>query len=185
MADSFFGFSTQQPVEDDGGGGLEEDDYDALNDETFGLATNGDWESIHENLVVLDQNGNTNGEDKDHDADIADLDFNLARVGLEDCEEVADDNESRVQLDPSVWAHPIKPQGNAASPFGDAFRQPNAMDPHMTHMQLQQQLLQQHQRMAHFQQQQQQLMQRQHQNLLEKLQQSNNAGSGMVQVYFV
>lgn len=53
---------------------MEEDVYDALNDETFGSATNGDWESIHENLVVLDQNGNSNGEDKDnHDADIADL----------------------------------------------------------------------------------------------------------------
>lgn len=64
-------------TEDDGGGGLEEeeDNYDALNDETFGAAINGDWEAIHENLVVLDQNGNTNGEDKDEtdDGDIADL----------------------------------------------------------------------------------------------------------------
>lgn len=116
------------------------------------------------------------------------LDFNLARVGLEDCEEVADDNESRVQLDPSVWAHPIKPQGNAPSPFGDVFRQPNAADPHLTHMQQQQQLMQQHQRMAHFQQQQMlqhQRHQQQQQNLIEKLQQANNAGSGMVRVYFV
>lgn len=62
-------------MDDDGGGGLEESDYDALNDETFGSAINGDWEAIHENLVVLDQNGNTNGADNDdtHDADIADL----------------------------------------------------------------------------------------------------------------
>lgn len=32
------------------------------------------------------------------------LDFSIARMGLEDCEEVDDDIESRVQLDPSVWA---------------------------------------------------------------------------------
>lgn len=62
-------------TEDDGGGGLEDDDYDALNDETFGEAINGDWEAIHDTLVELDQNGNTNGADSDdnHDADIADL----------------------------------------------------------------------------------------------------------------
>lgn len=98
-------------MDDDGNGGLGEDDYDALNDETFGSATNGDWEDIHENLVLLDNNGNKNSKNKHDvdDVDLADLDFNLAKVGLEDCEEVADDNESRLQLDPSVWAAPIKP----------------------------------------------------------------------------
>lgn len=63
-------------IEDDGGGGLEnDDDYDALNDQTFGDAINGDWEAIHDTLVELDQNGNTNGADNYdvHDADIADL----------------------------------------------------------------------------------------------------------------
>lgn len=62
-------------VEDDGGGGLSEEVYDALNDETFGSAINGDWEDIHENLVLLDNNGNTNGRGKDEtdDGDLGDL----------------------------------------------------------------------------------------------------------------
>lgn len=51
------------------------DDYDALNHETFGSATNGDWEGEHENLVLLDTNGNTNGRAKDEtdDGDLGDL----------------------------------------------------------------------------------------------------------------
>lgn len=63
-------------MDDDGGGGIErEADYDALNDETFGSAINGDWEGIHENLVLLDTNGNTNGRNKDEtdDGDLGDL----------------------------------------------------------------------------------------------------------------
>lgn len=63
-------------MEDDGGWGVErEDDYDALNDETFGSAINGDWEGIHENLVLLDTNGNTNGKSRDEtdDGDLGDL----------------------------------------------------------------------------------------------------------------
>lgn len=44
------------------------------------------------------------------------LDFNIARMGLEDCEEVDDDNEGQVQLDPSVWAHPIKSHENHGMP---------------------------------------------------------------------
>ncbi|KAG8038230.1 hypothetical protein G9C98_006557 [Cotesia typhae] len=62
MADSFFGFDTSVP-----GGGLddaiecpldeddivEEDEYDALNDETFGSATDDDWEKNHEKLAQI------------------------------------------------------------------------------------------------------------------------------------
>lgn len=48
------------------------------------------------------------------------LDFNIARMGLEDCEEVDDDIEARVQLDPSVW-HPIK------SGHGGTLNIPNEM----------------------------------------------------------
>ncbi|KAL9900672.1 protein associated with topo II related - 1 [Glossina fuscipes fuscipes] len=59
MEDSFFGFDTSLPLDDDGGGGQiaepSEEEYDALNDETFGCATNGDWEEAHENLVRLDE----------------------------------------------------------------------------------------------------------------------------------
>ncbi|XP_017473768.1 PREDICTED: uncharacterized protein LOC108364556 isoform X2 [Rhagoletis zephyria] len=57
MDDSFFGFDTSVPYEDDGPGNQiaepSEEEYDALNDETFGSATNGDWEEAHENMVRL------------------------------------------------------------------------------------------------------------------------------------
>lgn len=39
-------------------------EYDALNDETFGAATNGDWEDLHENLVQLER---TVHDDDDED----------------------------------------------------------------------------------------------------------------------
>lgn len=71
-----FDFLFAQQYDNDGGGGLEEqDDYDALNDETFGSATNDDWEGQHENLVLLDSNGNASGKDKDEndDGDMGDL----------------------------------------------------------------------------------------------------------------
>lgn len=114
-------------------------------------------------------------------------DFNLARVGLEDCEEVAEDNESRVQLDPSVWAHPIKPNDSSQSPFNNAFRPPNADAfmqqqgiPHAYHAHLAQLQQQQHHHLQQLQQQQRQQQQRQQQQMqqeqhhfLEKLQQSN------------
>ncbi|XP_037947428.1 protein PAT1 homolog 1 isoform X2 [Teleopsis dalmanni] len=57
--DSFFGFDTSIPLDDDGGGRIEEpseEEYDALNDETFGAAINGDWEEAHESLVRLTDN---------------------------------------------------------------------------------------------------------------------------------
>lgn len=43
--------------EDGGDGRLGEEDYDALNDETFGSAINGDWEEAHETMVRLGGNG--------------------------------------------------------------------------------------------------------------------------------
>lgn len=53
----------------------EPDDYDALNDETFGSAVNDDWEGAHENLVLLDTNGNSSSKEKDEtdDGDLGDL----------------------------------------------------------------------------------------------------------------
>lgn len=62
--------------DNDGGSGLDEpDDYDALNDETFGSAVNDDWEGDHENLVLLDTNGNSSSKEKDEtdDGDLGDL----------------------------------------------------------------------------------------------------------------
>ncbi|ALC47699.1 Patr-1 [Drosophila busckii] len=59
MDDSFFGFDTTSALPDDDVGIAEppEEAYDALNDETFGSALNGDWEEAHETLVRLDGNG--------------------------------------------------------------------------------------------------------------------------------
>lgn len=114
MTDSFFGFDTSLPVEDDGGGGIgdaledSEEEYDALNDETFGLAAReGDWEGLHEDLVRLDQR---EGGDGDSGPD-SDLDINFSSVRIDNLE-MNDDNESeaRLQLDPSVWTMPSKPE---------------------------------------------------------------------------
>lgn len=59
----------------DGGSGNDVDDYDALNEETFGSAIKDDWEGDHENLVLLDSNGNSSGKEKDEtdDGDLGDL----------------------------------------------------------------------------------------------------------------
>ncbi|XP_059481081.1 protein PAT1 homolog 1 [Neocloeon triangulifer] len=53
MTDSFFDFDASLPPED--GPGMEEDEYDALNDETFGADTEwreDEWEKSHEQLAV-------------------------------------------------------------------------------------------------------------------------------------
>ncbi|XP_008551370.1 protein PAT1 homolog 1 [Microplitis demolitor] len=90
MADSFFGFDTSVP-----GGGLddaiecpldeddiiEEDEYDALNDETFGLATDDDWEKNHEQLAQIAEStrlqkqliNNKNGIDVDIEGSLSHL----------------------------------------------------------------------------------------------------------------
>uniref|UniRef100_A0A182SQG0 mRNA decay factor PAT1 domain-containing protein n=1 Tax=Anopheles maculatus TaxID=74869 RepID=A0A182SQG0_9DIPT len=135
MSDSFFGFDASLPGEDDDGGGRErggggggggrtgggrvlgggsggrgsdsEEEYDALNDETFGQARQDDWEDLHENLVRLDQR---EGGDGDSGAD-SDLDINFSSVGIDNFELDNDtEPEARLQLDPSVWTMPSKPE---------------------------------------------------------------------------
>ncbi|XP_055603326.1 protein PAT1 homolog 1-like [Uranotaenia lowii] len=113
MTDSFFGFDTSLPVKDDGGGGIgdeledSEEEYDALNEETFGRAQEEDWEEQHEDLVRLDQR---EGGDGDSGPD-SDLDMNFSALRIDNLE-LDDDNESeaRLQLDPSVWTMPSKPE---------------------------------------------------------------------------
>lgn len=127
MTDSFFGFDTTLPVEDDGGGGIggaaledSEEEYDALNDETFGLAAReGDWEGLHEDLVRLDQR---EGGDGDSGPD-SDLDINFSSVRIENLE-LNDDNESeaRLQLDPSVWTMQSKPETPRPQPVASVPR---------------------------------------------------------------
>ncbi|XP_038109973.1 protein PAT1 homolog 1 [Culex quinquefasciatus] len=110
MTDSFFGFDTHLPVEDDGGGGIgggpddSEEEYDALNDETFGQAREGDWEELHEDMVRLDQR---EGGDGDSGPD-SDLHMNFSSVRIDNLE--LDESEARLQLDPSVWTMPSKPE---------------------------------------------------------------------------
>lgn len=104
------------------------------------------------------------------------IDFNLARVGLEDCEEVDDDNEVRVQLDPSVWAaHPLKSNDQHAglpNSFNhpDAFIRQNFANPFRTHHQMSvSEHMQQQQQELHQQQHQQQQQQQQHQQQQQQL----------------
>uniref|UniRef100_A0A182PQH3 mRNA decay factor PAT1 domain-containing protein n=1 Tax=Anopheles epiroticus TaxID=199890 RepID=A0A182PQH3_9DIPT len=132
MSDSFFGFDASLPGDDDDGGGGEgggrragggrrvlggggsggrgsdsEEEYDALNDETFGQAREDDWEDLHENMVRMDQR---EGVDGDSGAD-SDLDINFSSVGIDNFELDNDtEPEARLQLDPSVWTMPSKPE---------------------------------------------------------------------------
>uniref|UniRef100_A0A182K1Q5 mRNA decay factor PAT1 domain-containing protein n=1 Tax=Anopheles christyi TaxID=43041 RepID=A0A182K1Q5_9DIPT len=131
MSDSFFGFDASLPGEDDDGGGGgggggrsgggrralgagsggrgsdSEEEYDALNDETFGQAREDDWEDLHENLVRMDRR---EGVDGDSGAD-SDLDINFSSVGIDNFELDNDtEPEARLQLDPSVWTMPSKPE---------------------------------------------------------------------------
>ncbi|XP_058059367.1 protein PAT1 homolog 1-like [Anopheles bellator] len=146
MSDSFFGFDAALPgEEDDGGGGARrargsggaggggggrrvlgggsgsgggletdsEEEYDALNDETFGQARQDDWEDLHENLVRMDQR---EGGDGDSGPD-SDLDINFSSVGIDNFELDNDtEPEARLQLDPSVWTMPSKPEPTRSVP---------------------------------------------------------------------
>uniref|UniRef100_A0AAG5D8B5 mRNA decay factor PAT1 domain-containing protein n=1 Tax=Anopheles atroparvus TaxID=41427 RepID=A0AAG5D8B5_ANOAO len=142
--DSFFGFDTSllaaSNVEgNDAGGGKrspasryfredesDEEEYDALNDETFGSADNkGDWEHIHENLVRLesgvkeDDAASSELEDchsralqlEDYDLD---LKFNYYDTNDESgrssvgAQSIGDEFASKLRLDPSIWGSPLK-----------------------------------------------------------------------------
>lgn len=65
-----------------GGGGLEEteEDYDALNCETFGSAINGDWEDIHETLVRMDRS--TDIKDDHGESDLGKCRRNGKKFGI-------------------------------------------------------------------------------------------------------
>ncbi|KAK7065222.1 hypothetical protein SK128_006936 [Halocaridina rubra] len=62
-SDNFFGFDTSIPPED-ALEGLEDEEYDALNDETFGsAAVDGDWEEGHEQMASLTEARRRNQKD--------------------------------------------------------------------------------------------------------------------------
>ncbi|XP_012288337.1 protein PAT1 homolog 1 isoform X2 [Orussus abietinus] len=123
MADSFFGFDTSLegggledgidgPLEDDDFG--EEEEYDALNDETFGSeATIGDWEQDHEKLAQITESTRpqvqNTSNNKNGNVDVGE---NLSHL-------VLDDKEGTVPR-PGVWDSPINlplPQTQAPPPL--------------------------------------------------------------------
>uniref|UniRef100_A0A182P1P6 mRNA decay factor PAT1 domain-containing protein n=1 Tax=Anopheles epiroticus TaxID=199890 RepID=A0A182P1P6_9DIPT len=116
----------------------DEEEYDALNDETFGAADKGDWEDIHEHLVRLESGrnrGRTGSEQDDDDGgssvdllfDDYDLDLQLSKLNLyynssnnnnnNDesgrssvvAHSIGDEFASKLRLDPSIWGSPTKP----------------------------------------------------------------------------
>ncbi|XP_055848839.1 protein PAT1 homolog 1 [Episyrphus balteatus] len=124
MEDSFFGFDTSAPLDDDGGGRIaepSEEEYDALNDLTFGSAINGDWEEVHENLVRLDDvkddmpnnssssnlNNRKASSKQNKNEEDSDLEINLSGMKLDDVDIAFDDSEAGINLDPLVWANPV------------------------------------------------------------------------------
>ncbi|CAL4094663.1 unnamed protein product, partial [Meganyctiphanes norvegica] len=55
-AQNFFGFDASGP-DDESGEGIIDEEYDALNDETFGAAVGGDWERDHEQMATITEAG--------------------------------------------------------------------------------------------------------------------------------
>ncbi|KPI96264.1 Protein PAT1-like 1 [Papilio xuthus] len=112
MADSFFGFDTSFPNlnDDEGGGGPSEDEYDALNDETFGQDSDElDWEVEHEQLA--EQLESSRRHHTHIDDDNLQLEASLSKLVLDEPEPV------RLSLGSSVWRHDLSfPTPAAATP---------------------------------------------------------------------
>ncbi|XP_011299426.1 protein PAT1 homolog 1 [Fopius arisanus] len=112
MADSFFGFPTSHPgsgfddaidcPQDDDEVG-EEDEYDALNDETFGEdATDGDWEQNHEKLAQITESTRplVNAPTTKNGLDV-DIEGSLSHLVL--------DEKDGIVPRPGVWDSPTLP----------------------------------------------------------------------------
>lgn len=123
-------------MEDERGGGfLSEDDYDALNDQTFGSAMKGDWETQHESMVRMDKKKEPlNGDSSKNEYD--DLEMNLSKMKLENMVMSYtddDDSQSNIKMDPSVWSNDDSNSSkflSSSSPFN--FSQISASSP-LTH----------------------------------------------------
>ncbi|XP_013185465.1 putative leucine-rich repeat-containing protein DDB_G0290503 [Amyelois transitella] len=105
MADSFFGFDTSLSNlnDDEGGGEPSEDEYDALNDETFGQDSEAfDWEVEHETLAQqLESNRRFNSSGIDETANTQ-LEASLSKLVLDE----TDSPQSR-SFGSSVWRHDL------------------------------------------------------------------------------
>ncbi|XP_075988572.1 protein associated with topo II related - 1 isoform X2 [Anticarsia gemmatalis] len=101
MADSFFGFDTSLSNlnDDEGGGEPSEDEYDALNDETFGQADEFDWEVEHEQLAEQLESSRRHNSGIDDLAN-TELEASLSQLVLDE----TDAPHSR-SFGSSVWRH--------------------------------------------------------------------------------
>ncbi|KAJ8707768.1 hypothetical protein PYW07_011445 [Mythimna separata] len=107
MADSFFGFDTSLSNlnDDEGGGEPSEDEYDALNDETFGQADEFDWEVEHEQLAEQLESSRRHNSSGIDDLANTQLEASLSQLVLDE----TDAPHSR-SLGSSVWRHdPVFP----------------------------------------------------------------------------
>ncbi|XP_014365328.2 ATP-dependent helicase BRM [Papilio machaon] len=150
MADSFFGFNTSFPNlnDDEGGGGPSEDEYDALNDETFGQDSDElDWEVEHEQLA--EQLESSRRHHAHVDDDNLQLEASLSKLVLDEPE------PAHLSLGSSVWRHdlsfptpaaptPVPPLKNVCT-VEELERQ---LRQGQVHQQLQQQQQQQQQQVA-------------------------------------
>ncbi|XP_068621858.1 myb-like protein AA isoform X2 [Battus philenor] len=113
MADSFFGFDTSFPNlnDDEGGGGPSEDEYDALNDETFGQDSDElDWEVEHEQLAEQLESSRRNNSGLD-EANLQ-LEASLSKLVLDE----PDSPQGRHSLSSSVWRHDISLPSSLPAP---------------------------------------------------------------------
>lgn len=103
MADSFFGFDTSisNLNDDEGGGEPSEDEYDALNDETFGHGSDElDWEMEHEHLAEQLESSRRHNYSLDETA--SQLEASLSQLVLDE----TDAPQSRI-LGSSVWRNDL------------------------------------------------------------------------------
>ncbi|KAI5640108.1 hypothetical protein NE865_07522 [Phthorimaea operculella] len=106
MADTFFGLDTSLSNlnDDEGGGGPSEDEYDALNDETFGQDSDIlDWEVEHEHLAEQLESSRRHPaqtSQRTRDDHQANLEASLSQLVLDEPDAV----QSRT-LGSSVWRH--------------------------------------------------------------------------------
>ncbi|XP_050315635.1 protein PAT1 homolog 1 [Anthonomus grandis grandis] len=113
MANSFFDFDTSlkgdldlkngAPLLPEDEEGYDEEEYDALNDETFGQSTLDDWEEQHKQFAEIKESSRHNDK----------LENSISQLGLDDS---SDDDVSKDLLtfpkDSSVWAYtPIQKNG--------------------------------------------------------------------------
>ncbi|XP_050665002.1 uncharacterized protein LOC126965435 [Leptidea sinapis] len=111
MADSFFGFDTSLSNlnDDDCGAEPSEEEYDALNDETFGHEEDFDWEVEHEQHAEQMESSRRQNEMDEADSR---LEASLSQLVLDDT-----DTTHKNTLGSSVWRHDLFPAHQPVQPL--------------------------------------------------------------------